>query len=50
MQCEPEKRWQELCDLTAKEEDPGKLVHYVQEINRILEEQRKKVEMRREAM
>ena len=44
MRREPKERWQELCRLTTSEEDPKKLLQYVEEINRILEGQRKKVE------
>jgi len=32
------ERWQELCELAEKEQDPDKLIALVKEINRLLEE------------
>ena len=31
------ERWQELCELASKEQDPTKLVELMKEINRLLE-------------
>lgn len=31
------ERWQELCELAAKEQDPKKLMELMKEINRLLE-------------
>jgi len=38
MENEQRERWQELCELAAKEQDPDKLFALTQEINRLLEE------------
>jgi hypothetical protein len=35
---EDDERWKKLCALTAKEQDPERLLTLVQEINRLLEE------------
>jgi hypothetical protein len=44
MQGEQKERWLELCELAAKEQDSAKLLKYIQEINRILEEKQKRIE------
>jgi hypothetical protein len=31
------ERWEELCDLASKEQDPQKLIELIKEINRLLE-------------
>ena len=31
------ERWEELCELASKEQDPTKLVELMKEINRLLE-------------
>jgi hypothetical protein len=31
------ERWEELCELAAKEQDPKKVIELMQEINRLLE-------------
>jgi hypothetical protein len=31
------ERWEELCDLASKEQDPQKLIELIEEINRLLE-------------
>ncbi len=38
MQGETKERWQELCELAAKEQDPEKLSALVAEIDRMLQE------------
>lgn len=38
MEGEDKERWQILCELAAKEQDPDKLFAMTQEINRLLEE------------
>jgi hypothetical protein len=40
MKDEPKERWLELCELAEKEQDAGKLIALVSEINRLLEEKR----------
>ena len=40
MKNEPKERWLELCELAEKEQDAGKLIALVSEINRLLEEKR----------
>jgi hypothetical protein len=40
MQGEDRERWQVLCELAAKEEDPDKLFALTQEINRLLDEKK----------
>jgi hypothetical protein len=40
MNDEPTERWLELCALAEKEQDPGKFIALVSEINRLLEENR----------
>ncbi len=40
MESEPKERWLELCKLAEKEQDAGKLITLVSEINRLLEEKR----------
>jgi hypothetical protein len=46
MQGEQQKRWQEFCELAAKERDPRRLIQLLSEINRLFEaehtEKRKK--------
>jgi hypothetical protein len=37
MQGEPRKRWQEFCELAAKEPDPQRLVQFVAEMNRLFD-------------
>jgi hypothetical protein len=37
------ERWQELCEQAAVEQDSGKLLALVQEINRLLEEKRNRL-------
>jgi hypothetical protein len=44
MQGEQKERWLELCELAATEQDSAKLLKYIQEINRILEEKQKRIE------
>jgi hypothetical protein len=43
MQGEIKERWLELCELAAREQNPEKLLHYVQEINRLLDEKQKRI-------
>jgi hypothetical protein len=43
MQGEQKERWLELCELAAKEQDPGKLLRFVQEINHLLDEKQKRI-------
>ena len=38
-------RWIQLCELASKEQDPNKLLHVVEEINRLLEEKNQSLEM-----
>jgi hypothetical protein len=38
-----EKRLQELCELTSKEQDPEKLIKLAAELNRILERKEEKL-------
>ena len=38
-------RWIQLCELASKEQDPNKLLHLVEEINRLLEEKNQSLEM-----
>jgi hypothetical protein len=33
---ENEERWKQLCEQAAKEQDPGKLMELIAEINRLL--------------
>ena len=40
MDCDPKERWLELCALAAKEQDAGKLIALVTEINRLLGEKK----------
>ena len=47
MQGEDRERWQVLCELAAKEEDPDKLFALTQEINRLLEEKEVRLKMAR---
>jgi len=37
------ERWQELCEQAAVEEDSGQLLALVQEINRLLDEKKKRL-------
>jgi hypothetical protein len=37
------ERWQELCGQAAVEQDPGKLLALVQEINRLLDEKKNRL-------
>ena len=41
MDGEPRERWQQLCEQASKEQDPDKLLLLVQEINRLLDAQKK---------
>jgi hypothetical protein len=43
MQGPQRERWLELCELAATEQNPEKLLQYVQEINRLLDEKQKRV-------
>jgi hypothetical protein len=47
MHDEPKERWEELCVLAAKEQDSGRLVALVEEINRRLEEQSARLHAKR---
>lgn len=38
MEGQVKERWQELCELAAKEQDSSRLLTLVMEINRLLEE------------
>jgi hypothetical protein len=37
------ERWQELCELAEKEQDPDKLSGLIKEINRLLEEKQSRL-------
>jgi len=37
------ERWLQFCELATKEQDPGKLLEFVQEINRLLEERERRL-------
>lgn len=41
------ERWMDLCELAAKEQDPDKLLHLVQQINQMLEEKQNRLDERR---
>jgi len=43
------QRWQELCELAAKEQDPKKLSVLVEEINRLLQEKEQRLKAKRNA-
>jgi hypothetical protein len=40
MEREQQKRWEEFCELAAKERDPKRLIKFVTEINRLFEIER----------
>ena len=48
MMGENEKRWRQLCELAAGEQDHDKLIELIQEINRLLEEKEKRLKRRRD--
>ena len=37
MQGKTRERWQELCEQAANEQDPKKMLEFVEEINRLLD-------------
>lgn len=41
------ERWLQLCELAAKEQDPTKLLEFVAEINRLLEEKEGRLKSQR---
>jgi hypothetical protein len=41
------ERWLELCEQAAVEQDPKKLIALVTEINRLLDEKRRRLQRRR---
>jgi predicted Zn-ribbon and HTH transcriptional regulator len=43
MQGEKKKRWMELCELAAVEQDPKKLLQLVKEINNLLKEKEQRL-------
>ena len=43
MLSEKKERWLELCELASKEQDSGKLLGLIEEINRLLEEKEKRL-------
>lgn len=43
MQGEKRERWMELCEKAALEQDPGKLLALVAEINELLEEKERRL-------
>lgn len=47
MQGQTKEKWEELCALAAKEQDPVKLMALVQEINRILEQKEQRLKQMR---
>jgi hypothetical protein len=47
MQGQTLERWQQLCALAAEEQDPGKLLEIVKEINRLLEEKEQRLKKAR---
>ena len=42
------ERWKQLCEQVAVEEDPEKFMQLVNELNRLLEEKERRLDMRRE--
>jgi hypothetical protein len=42
LQDQEKERWLQICELAAKEQDPKKLLAYVEEINRLLDERLRK--------
>ena len=47
MQGQTLERWQQLCALAVEEQDSGKLLEIVKEINRILEEKEQRLKKAR---
>ena len=43
VQGEVKARWMQLCEMTATERDPKKLLEIVEEINRLLEEKEQRL-------
>jgi hypothetical protein len=41
------ERWRELCSQAAEEQDPDRLLHLVNEINRLLEEKEQRLHKQR---
>ena len=44
MEGDIKERWQELCEIATKEQDPAKMLALVQEINRLLEEKQARLD------
>jgi hypothetical protein len=40
---ENKERWQELCELAEKEQDPDQLIALIREINQLLEEKQSRL-------
>jgi hypothetical protein len=43
MKGETRERWKELCELIADEQDPGRMMELVKELNRILAEKEQRL-------
>lgn len=46
MQGQVKEAWMQLCELAANEQDPEKLLALVKEINRLLEEKERRLELK----
>ena len=49
MEGETRERWEQLCQLAAREQDPNRLLELVSEINRLLSEKEQRLRQHREA-